>query len=289
MRYFLNSKNVQIEVESLGAELISLKVDGKDYLYDGNPKYWKSHAPTMFPICGRLFDNAYTFNGVRYEMNRHGFAKISEFMLTEQTENSLTFSLPYSNETLKIYPFKFMLSITYSVIDNGLNVKYTVNNLDDKKMYFSIGGHPGFKVPFDKGDFTDYYIEFSAPSNAKRVDYSSNFLMTGNDPLFRGENFQKLNLTHDLFDNDAIFLYDTPKTVSIKSNLTKKSLVVDFSDFTYVGLWHAVQTDAPYVCIEPWNGSPSYDGKLDDITTKRDMIPLDKEQTYTASYSITIK
>jgi hypothetical protein len=36
MRYFLNSKNVQIEVESLGAELISLKVDGRFYGNEGN-------------------------------------------------------------------------------------------------------------------------------------------------------------------------------------------------------------------------------------------------------------
>jgi galactose mutarotase-like enzyme len=47
---------LRVQASSLGAELqsIVLKKDGTEYLWQGDPTYWKGRAYNLFPICGRL-------------------------------------------------------------------------------------------------------------------------------------------------------------------------------------------------------------------------------------------
>ena len=74
-------------VDTVGAELVSLinKADGTEYLWQGDPTYWTGHAYNLFPICGRLWEGKYTYQGKTYDMNLHGFARKTAFALTEQT------------------------------------------------------------------------------------------------------------------------------------------------------------------------------------------------------------
>ena len=43
------------------------------------------------------------------------------------------------------------------------------------------------------------------------------------------------------------------------------------------------------ICIEPWYSVPAYDGEIDALETKRDMIHLNSGDTYENSYVISIK
>ena len=50
-------------------------------------------------------------------MPKHGFIRHNQdIKLIKQTKNSLTFSLTYNEDLLKIYPFKFEFIITYTLI-----------------------------------------------------------------------------------------------------------------------------------------------------------------------------
>ena len=58
--YQLENEHIYLEVASHGAELVRLvgKKTKKEYLFDGDPKYWKRHSPILFPfvtawICER--------------------------------------------------------------------------------------------------------------------------------------------------------------------------------------------------------------------------------------------
>ena len=93
-------------------------------------------------------------------------------------------------------------------------------------------------------------------------------------------------LRHDLFDNDAIFLKDTAKGVTLKSDRSTHGVHVAYPDMTHVGVWHKPKTDAPYVCIEPWYGVPSDDGVIDDFSTKRGMLRLLPGETYSTDMEI---
>ena len=57
----------------------------------------------------------------------------------------------------------------------------------------------------------------------------------------------------------------------------------------YVGFWHKPLTSAPYVCIEPWTSVPAYDGVIDDLETKRDMMRLAPGQCYKSDFTVTVK
>lgn len=49
--YQLENEHIYLEVASHGAELVRLvgKKTKKEYLFDGDPKYWKRHSPILFP------------------------------------------------------------------------------------------------------------------------------------------------------------------------------------------------------------------------------------------------
>ena len=290
MLYTIENKFLTVTINDLGAEVFSIKKDGREYLYNGNPKYWDGRSPIMFPICGRLYGGAYTYNGNRYEMPIHGIVKTAQFSVSDKKNDQITFALNSNENTLEEYPFNFEFKVTYKLADNALITDFEVVNTDTKALPFSLGAHPGFTVPVGGvGDFEDCFVEFSTPCPAKRVNFSPTCFLAGEDKLFGGEDFKTLPLNHSLFDNDAIFLYDTAKSVTLKSNKTDFSVKVDFDGFKYLGFWHAPKSDAPYVCIEPWTGIPSTDGIVDDFSTKKDFTFLDGGKTYTLSYKITIE
>ena len=46
---------LEIKTSTLGAELKSIKLDGKEKLHQGE-SHWKRQAPILFPIVGQLKD-----------------------------------------------------------------------------------------------------------------------------------------------------------------------------------------------------------------------------------------
>jgi len=138
-------------VDSLGAQLVSLKgPEGFEHLWVGDPQYWREHAPVLFPIVGALRDNRTQIGGEWYSMNRHGFAKASQFTLVEEGKDRLAYCLTADAETEKRYPFQFALTVAYTLTENGYETAFTVENTGDKPMPYAIGGHPGFNIPVDE-------------------------------------------------------------------------------------------------------------------------------------------
>ncbi|MBO5285744.1 MAG: aldose 1-epimerase family protein [Clostridia bacterium] len=289
MQYKISNGNLTATISDVGAEVISLQKNGCEYLHDGI-NYWQGIAPIMFPICGRLFGGKYTYKNNEYEMILHGFVRKEVLSVFDASVDSITFIYKSSDDSKKIYPFDFDFLIKHTIAGDTLTTDFTVINLSDDDLPFALGGHPGFKLPIEnKGDFTDCYVEFDEACPAKKIDFTPTCFMTGNDTLFSGEDLKVIPLKHDLFDDDAIFLYDTSKGITLKSNATPTTIRLDFKGFKYIGLWHAPKTDANYVCIEPWTSCPSYDNKIDDFSCKKDMFYIKKGEKFNLGYAITIK
>jgi len=147
--------SLKIEVANKGAELTSIKFNGKEMLHNGE-KFWDRQSPVLFPTVGRLRDNKTIINKQTYEIPQHGFAKDMEFELIEKTENERLYLTKSNEETLKMFPFEFELFTKYTTDENTLIVEYKVINKDNKEMIFGIGGHPGFKIQMSQ---EDYYFE----------------------------------------------------------------------------------------------------------------------------------
>lgn len=291
MIYTIKNDLLAVQISSLGAELYSIKTtDGCEYMWQGDAKYWGGRAPIMFPICGRFFGGKYTYLGKEYEMGSHGIARHSEFSLKSQEDSKITLSLIGNEETKKSYPFDFVFDVTFSLNGPSITVEYNVENTDSKELIFGLGGHPAFNVPLEDGlSFEDYKVEFPNECDAFRLDFSPTCFCTRDDKLYLGGKTKKIDLRHDLFDDDAIFLYNTPKMVTLSSSKGTRSVTLKFDDMKYIGFWHATKKDAPYVCIEPWCSSPSDDGIVDDLLTKKEMVHLAPASTHKTKYEIIIK
>ena len=159
---------IEIETKKEGAELISIKKDGKEYLHDG-VKDWNRHAPVLFPIVGALKENKTEILGNTYEMKQHGFARDSVFEEVLKNENEIKYCLNYNEETLKKYPFKFKLEISYEILqeENKVVTRYEVTNIDDKEIIFGLGGHPAFKCDYSSGD---YILKFEKENEDENIE-----------------------------------------------------------------------------------------------------------------------
>jgi len=291
MIFVLENDALKVSVDSMGCEIVSIvgKKDGNEYLWGGNAEFWAQHAPTMFPICGRLQDGKYTYRGKTYEMNLHGFARHAEFTIAEKTATSVTMTLTDNEAIYATYPFHFAFTITHTLDGDTIHTKYDVKNNSDVPMPFAVGGHPGYNLPLGGvGTFEDCYIEFDSVAPARKLVMTERCLMTEETVPFELEDGTKLNLKHSLFDNDAIFLINMAKSVTLKSKVSDKFVAMKYDDMGYLGLWHKPLTEAPYMCIEPWTSCPAYDGKVDDLETKRDLAHLPAGESAQLGYSITI-
>ena len=291
MFWTIENECLSVTVEDLGAQIKSIysKKYKTEYFWQGSDRYWKGRGYNLFPVVGRLYDGKYTFNGKEYPMGIHGFARNSLFTLCEKDDLKMVFAVSSNDETLKVYPFEFIFKIEYSLEKNRLVVKYIVENKGKEVMYFGLGAHPGFNVPFDGGNFNDYYIEFNSECSPERLLLGPNYLMSGKSTRFELKNDKILRLKHDLFDDDAVILKNSARSLKIKKQGGEKTIEVEFPNMPYLGIWHTVKSDAPFVCIEPWENLPSNEGELQDITEKENIGVLKPLSEYQSEVRITIE
>ena len=286
----IQNDRLALSVNTLGAEMMSLRSkDDVEYLWQGDPQYWPDRAINLFPFIGRLTNNSYQLGGQMYPMGIHGFAWTSEFTVAEQSTDCLVLELTDSEETRKQYPFAFSLKIAYALKDETVEISFHVENKDNKTMPFGIGGHPGFNVPLVKDEeFEDYSITFSQNCQPDRVGFTPAVFMNGHDDPYPLEDGIRINLHHNLFDEDAIILKNMAREVTLRSGKCGKGVKVSYPELDYLGIWHTPKTDAPYVCIEPWSSLPSRQDVVEDLYCKSDMIQLPPNKAYAATWSITI-
>lgn len=286
----IRNDSLTVTLDPCGAVLHSIVKDGAEYLWQGDKRYWARRDANLFPYVGRLTDGKYLLEGKEYPMTIHGFCIGTDFAVTGKAPTSVRFTLVDSEKTREMYPFRFAFHVEYRLNGNAIEKTCLAENRNDKEMIFGIGGHPGFNVPLgEDGEFTDWELAFREPCTPYRVDFdTSNFRLAGTTSPFPLKDDRILPLTHDLFDMDAVVLGDTCREVTIRSSKSTRSVTVSYPDMPFVGLWHALRTDAPYVCIEPWVSLPSHSAYVEDLATQEHLIHLAAGDTYRNDMTITL-
>ncbi|MGV8981460.1 aldose 1-epimerase family protein [Clostridium sp.] len=290
MIYSLENSTIKITASAHGAELHSItgKKEGTEYLWNGDPKYWKYHSPILFPIVGNLVDSKCKIDDNIYVMPSHGLGRISDFKFISQTKNLIAFELKYSEDTIKQYPYKFSLIIIYTIEENAVKVTYKVKNLDDKDISFSIGAHPAFMCPIEKNEtIEDYYLEFNKKETSDIMEITKDTLLSHNRREYLKDT-DTMSLSKAVF-KDGVLIFDDLKSdkITLKSKNHYKSLSVEFKGFPYIGIW-APSTDAPFVCIEPWFGHADYEDFTGEFKEKEGSISLAIGKEFDYSYKISI-
>ncbi|MGX5816951.1 aldose 1-epimerase family protein [Chitinophaga lutea] len=277
---------LQARLNEKGAELQSIyRKDNKlEYLWSGDPAFWGKKSPVLFPIVGGLRDNTYHYKGQTYQLGRHGFARDMVFDVAEQTAHSVSFSLRDDDSTLRQYPFPFSLRIRYALQDVSLFVQYSVQNLGDVPMYFSIGAHPAFRVPLTPDTtYEDYFLRFAEPENAPRWPLAASGLIS-DTPVPYLQHTQELPLRKEMFREDAlVFKHLASTSLSIRSAKTPHGVEVHFPGFPYLGIWAARNAD--FVCIEPWYGIADHESATGNIIEKEGMLILGPDEVFQTQWS----
>lgn len=287
----IESALLQVEINR-EAELQSVfdKKRNRECLWQGDAKYWKERSPLLFPFIGRLFQKAYYYNGEKYPMDVHGFLRSMQARIVDQEEDSCTLEFRDSAESRKIYPFSFRLQQSYRVKDNRLDVCSRVENLGIEVMYFALGGHPGFYLPFSKKQaISDYAIHFpKQEAMMEKVRFSKDLLT-----LEERENFALVNgrlpLETVLFRNDAVVLAHSGGELLLGSDDEPVSLRFLYEDYPYIALWQPYGEKTPFLCVEPWTSLPGREGVMEELCSMKDRIALGPDEAKSFCYSIILE
>lgn len=278
-------------IDSFGAQLVSLKdSSGKEYIWQRDPSIWSRCSPLLFPAVGNSRNDKTMFEGVWYEIPKHGFCKETDFKVVHQSSDSASFEITDTETTKTMYPYEFCLTLTYSLNDGVLSMDYKVDNLDSRPIYYCIGAHPGFICPLEDGEqFEDYVLEFEQEETAsctvhnmekQEYDHSRHILLI--------DHSRRLPLDYHLFDNNAVF-FETinSRKVSLVNPKTNRGVEVAYPDFETIAFWTPDHINAPFLCIEPWNGSAICSDEDDEFTHKHHVQKLELGES--RSYHLGVK
>ncbi len=288
MIHILENEHIRIAISEKGAELQSFfdKTSGLEIMWEGDPKVWGKKSPVLFPIVGTLKDNTFFYNNQSYPLTRHGFARDMQFSAQKPNSNTIQLTLFSNADTLKIYPFEFEFSLNYTIEENTCYVTYEIKNQGSDPMFFSVGGHPAFKVPLFAGEaYDDYQLLFDTEEDAQRWVISPEGLIENQSVPFLKES-SLLPLSKDLFLQDAIVLKNLKSnSVKLISRHNQKGLEFNFVGFPYLGLWAA--PGGNFICIEPWCGIADSVNFNQQLSEKEGIVKLAPLESFSRTWSVT--
>ena len=291
----LENDKFKVEIDELGAQLTHLynKKENFDYIWNG--KLWPKHAPVLFPAIGRSVNDKYLIDGTKYDMPQHGFAGEQIFTVKKNTGKVLVLDLIANEETKKMFPFDFKLTIMFELGEQGLSYHFSVLNQEsDREFSFSLGSHPAFNVPINgEGKFTDYTLKFE-PSDLELKQFeivkTPNPYRTGKVVTLSAADAGLINLNYDMFEDGLVIIEnDGLKGVTLSSQNTDHQVHLSLADFRYVCLWTKEGVQAPFLCIEPFAGLPDVVDQPSELMEKEANTRLAPGQIKNFEYAITLQ
>ncbi len=233
-------------VSDYGAEMTSLALDGFEYLWTPDPKYYDRVSPCLFPITGRFADGYYTHRQKQYPLGLNGFAMEKTFTAEKLSDTELALTLREDESTLEVYPFRFTLAIRYRLDGDLLRICYTVTNRSDEPMPYSVGNHTAYKWPLRDGDLPgSYFLRFEKPET---LESFSPFGWKA--PYVTDENIRPLD--HALYENGTrSFRGQRSDWVEYTGANCDYVVRMYHGDFPFVANWTKPDTDANLICLEP--------------------------------------
>lgn len=288
----LTDNILTVEVSDHGAELQSIRKGSVEYLWQGDPAYWGRRSPVLFPIVGSVWEKKYRVDGKEYELGQHGFARDMDFALVSESETEVRYRLESTEDTLKKYPYPFVLEIAYRLHDNKLDVIWEVSNPADKEMFFQIGAHPAFIYPDYAPELKERgYFVFDRTEGLECIRIAEKGCVDAvtKYPLEIPSD-GRLPIDRETFDEiDTIMLEDSQVHEVALQRVDGTPWLRVIFDAPVVGIWSPPGKVAPFICIEPWYGRcdrAGYEGEYKDKDWMNRLAPGEK---FSSVYTIEIE
>ena len=279
----IKNERLSVGINTFGSELVYITAkDGNEYLWNRDEKVWSLSSPILFPICGGLKNDTYTYMGKEYHLDKHGFAQVMEFNGEKISETKAEFVLRHNDETLKQFPFEFEFITVFELLGNKLKVTYITKNLSHKDMFFSVGAHEGYYCP---EGIEEYSVSFD--ENQTLDSYILNGNLLENNKIRIIENSKSIPLKYEYFKVDALVFKNIRfnKVYLVHKN-SKKRIALTFDKAKYFLLW--TKPDAKYICLEPWCGVQDIIDSDYEISKKEGIIKLRGNGIHTFTHTIEI-
>lgn len=242
-------------------------------------EYKNSYASSiLFPFANRIKEGKYTFLEKEFQLTKneqnknalHGLVYDKKFEISdsEVQENKCSVTLSYSKkEYAQGFPFKYFISLTYTLYKDSLQLKVLIKNIDHTSFPFSLGWHPYFLS-------TDLATSFLQFKSDKKVIFDKNLITKeivahAQEDVFTLKNKQ---LDDCFFLKDNIVSFSTP---DYEVDLT--------SDAKQNFLQLYTPKDMPIIAIEPMTGV------ADSFNNKIGLQVLEPQKSYGISWNLTMK
>ena len=154
-------------------------------------------------------------------------------------------------------------------------------------MYFSIGSHPAFVVPFAGGALENYYVLFDQEENLERWFFKDGMIVAGKTEEVL-ENCRTLSLPRTAFDQGImIFKHPVSREFTIANSRSSRAIRVLTEGVPYLGVW-SKPGGAPFLCIEPWHGIPDMSDTTGNFVDKEGILQLEPGAAFSTGYRVEI-
>ncbi|MCJ2120398.1 aldose 1-epimerase family protein [Methylobacterium sp. J-001] len=257
-----------------GAEPVSWRVGGAEYLWSGHPAHWNRHAPWLFPVVGASSGGQVRVGSESYPMAQHGFARDLPFAVVERSADAVILQLTDGPETRAHYPFAFRLEVAARVRPASLDFTVTVANPGDAPLPYALGFHPAFPWPFAGGTRArdgGYAVEFEQAERpfAPQVG-PGGLLLRDEQPIpLDGDT---LPLDPAIFTEAFVLRNATSRWMRFTG--PKTAIRMEMDDFPHLAVW--TKPTAPFLSLECWTGYADwadFSGPLQERDSQRLLPP----------------
>lgn len=238
--------NVKVIVDSIGAKVLAIEVDDHNVLFYDKEDIKHSGIPICLPYFGPLRGGCFEVEGSSYEMGQHGFFRDSEFDVVVEGD-SIICTLSESEESLKKYPYNFTFTAKYTVVENGLSMKFILENRDTKEMAIAPGFHPYFKV--DNPD--EIYFQTQAVDGNDSLQDFKTVGLTESGVFEITKEEEGVKTIHVVNAPDMHLLnHGLNKTIITPGTLPKIALEADMAVLNRMTIWRDNPSSSS-ICVEP--------------------------------------
>ena len=286
---FIENDLLKVEITLNGGSLTSIynKKTNKEMLYQKDTRSWMGQDVVIFPVIGSLKDRECIVDNKVYSMKNHGLIRYTTLEVVSHTDTEIVLGCRYSEETLKQYPYKFNFEMCYRLNSNELTFEYRVYNIDDKDMYFNVGGHPALIVD---GYETDSAFVYDDVKLLFDKDYTVNqYVLNEIGSLVSHTELvtlpKEFNLTKDIIEEAKTLIYDVADINEVTLISKDKKFVFDISKSNILAVW-TMPGFGNYLCIEPWWGVPDFESTNKKIEDKILINKLSSNDKFITDFKI---
>lgn len=266
-RITLRAGRAELALALVGGESVAWRVDGRDYLWSGDPAHWNRCAPILFPVVGASAGGQVTVAGRAYPMAQHGFARDARFALVDEAADSARLRLVDGAGTRAHYPFAFQLDVVASLAQDAFALAFEVTNTGDAPLPYALGFHPAFPWPFADGERRaggGYRVEFEAPERAVAPEVGPGGLLRREERPLPLEG-ATLPLDPDLFTEALVFLDARSRAMRFLAP-SGRAIRLAAEDFPHLAVW--TRPTAPFLSLECWTGHADWEGFSGELSER---------------------